>query len=385
MKCTTVGEYSHVSHTVVYSSKEGTPRTNDKFRTKSYGNHHKSDSPLLQLPIDMIQDFPVSDSLHLIDLGIMKRLLIGWRDGNFGTYLTKLRAQEIEYLDDFLKKCKLPTEIHRAVRTLDCLSFWKASEFRTFLHYLSIVILPDILRKDVVEHFLTLFCAITICSSQSYFNFLPLAQELLKHFVEQYKYFYGSHYITSNVHNLLHVVNEVEKFGPLQNFNAYPFENQLYLIKRMLRQGNKPLSQIAKRLCESSTRNLSTIATNTKNTVPTVTVKKNMSVLHCQNFILSTKANDKYCLTHNGDIFEVKDILSEGNNITLHGQKIINRDVIFETPIKSSFLDMYKAEKSSDPLNVIDISPAEIKCKLVNITHNNTLYFLPLLHTIKVD
>lgn len=333
----------------------------------------------------MIEAFPVSDSLHLIDLGIMKRLLIGWRDGNFGTYLTKLRAQEIEYLDEFLKRCKLPTEIHRAVRTLDCLAHWKASEFRTFLHYLSIIILPDILRQDVVEHFLTLFCAITICSSQSYCNFLPLARELLKHFVEQYRYFYGSHYITSNVHNLLHVVDEVEKFGPLQNFNAYPFENQLYLIKRMLRQGNKPLSQIAKRLCESSTGNLSKTAKKTQNTVPTVTVKKKKSVLHCHNFILSTKPNDKYFMTQNGDILEVKDILCEENNITLHGQKMIKRDVIFEKPIKSSFLDMYKAEKCCDPLNVIDINPAEIKCKLVNISHNNILYFLPLLHTINIQ
>lgn len=39
-------------------------------------------------------------------------------------------------------------------------------------------------------------------------------------------------------------------FGILQSFNAYPFENKLYLIKNMLRTGNKPLSQIAKRLGE---------------------------------------------------------------------------------------------------------------------------------------
>lgn len=36
----------------------------------------------------------------------------------------------------------------------------------------------------------------------------------------------------------------------LQTYNAYKFENKLYLIKNLLRQGNKPLSQIAKRLKE---------------------------------------------------------------------------------------------------------------------------------------
>ena len=35
--------------------------------------HHKCTSPLEELEIDMVEDFPVSDSLHLIDLGIMKR------------------------------------------------------------------------------------------------------------------------------------------------------------------------------------------------------------------------------------------------------------------------------------------------------------------------
>lgn len=69
----------------------------------------------------MIEDFPVSDSLHLIDLGLMKRLLIGWRDGNFGIYLTKWNASDIEKVDNFLNDCVMPTEIHRSVRSLDVL------------------------------------------------------------------------------------------------------------------------------------------------------------------------------------------------------------------------------------------------------------------------
>lgn len=285
-------------------------------------------------------------------------------------------------MDAFLKNCKLPTEIHRAVRTVDCVAYWKASEFRTFLHYLSVIILPDILRGDVVEHFLSLFCSITICSARSYRHLLPLAKDMLKHFVQQYKYFYGSHYITSNVHNLLHVVDEVEKFGPLQTFNAYPFENQLYLIKRMLRQGNKPLSQIAKRLCEGTKGNPSVIK-KTKSTVPYVTTHRNISVIHLQNFILSSKPKDKYFMTNWDDIFELKDIISDKENkIILYGQKMKDKDVIFETPIKSSYLNMYKVEEPYHSTEIIEISPDEIKCKLVCISHKNVLYFLPLLHTV---
>ncbi|CAG5038376.1 unnamed protein product [Parnassius apollo] len=37
LKCTTVGEYSHTSHTVVFSTKEDSPRTDENFRAKLYG------------------------------------------------------------------------------------------------------------------------------------------------------------------------------------------------------------------------------------------------------------------------------------------------------------------------------------------------------------
>lgn len=57
-------------------------------------------------------------------------------------------------------------------------------------------------------------------------------------------------YLTSNVHNVIHVVNEVERYGELDSFSAYPFENMLGKIKRLLRSGNHPMAQVAKRIVE---------------------------------------------------------------------------------------------------------------------------------------
>lgn len=54
----------------------------------------------------------------------------------------------------------------------------------------------------------------------------------------------------SNVHNLIHLVEEVKKFGKLQIFNAYPFENKLSSIKRTVRNRNKPLQQKGNRLTD---------------------------------------------------------------------------------------------------------------------------------------
>lgn len=85
LKCTTIGEYNYASSTNVFPRTECPKRTDADFRAKAYGRHHKEDSPLLQLNIDMIEQFPVGDSLHLLHQGVMKRFLLGWK----GTLFTR--------------------------------------------------------------------------------------------------------------------------------------------------------------------------------------------------------------------------------------------------------------------------------------------------------
>lgn len=48
-------------------------RTDEHFRSRYQPQHHLGYSVLEKLQIDMIRAFPTSDSLHLLDLGIMKR------------------------------------------------------------------------------------------------------------------------------------------------------------------------------------------------------------------------------------------------------------------------------------------------------------------------
>lgn len=206
-KCTIVGKYSYVSHCNIFSKTDCPKRSDKHFRERAYEGHHKYSSPLESLPINMIDDFPVADSLHLIDLGIMKRCLLGWRDGTFRNFGMKWSANDTLNISKFLRQCKLPSEIHRAVRGLDCLPQWKGLEYRSFFYYIGIVILKKFLPYNVYEHFLVLFCVITICSSKVYTDhFLELADEMMQHYVEEYREIYGEEYMTRNVHNLLYFV-----------------------------------------------------------------------------------------------------------------------------------------------------------------------------------
>lgn len=48
-------------------------RTDESFRDRENPLHHKENSLIENLPIDMILDFNTSDALHLLHLGVTKK------------------------------------------------------------------------------------------------------------------------------------------------------------------------------------------------------------------------------------------------------------------------------------------------------------------------
>lgn len=141
-----------------------------------------------------------------------------------------------------------PREIHRAIRSLDDLSYWKGTELRSFLLYFGVVVLKDYLPSDVYRHFLDLVCATTIC----YDIYWHIAKTYFERYVERFGDIYGIHGIGSNVHLLTHVYDDVKLFGNLNSISAYPFESRLNFLKLRLKQPKLPLEQITRRVIELS-------------------------------------------------------------------------------------------------------------------------------------
>lgn len=234
-------------------------RTDEGFRAGMYIGHYREQdnkriqSPLLRLQINMVLDIITSDSLHLLHLGIMKRLIVSYKDGHNDCDNMKWPERQVRLISAVLTEQKMPCEIHRAVRGIDTICHWKASECATFLNYLGVGLLKLFLIDDHYKMFLNLFCAVTICSTEYYRHFLPAAQGLFDEFIKQhYKLFKSA---TSNVHNTTHIAAECERFGTLPSLSAYPFENHLFEIKKLLRSGKLPLPQISNRLTEMAYRN----------------------------------------------------------------------------------------------------------------------------------
>jgi hypothetical protein len=62
--------------------------------------------------------------------------------------------------------------------------------------------------------------------------YLPYARELITHFVQGCEAIYGNTFVVYNVHNLLHLPDDVEFFQTsLNDISCFPFENYMQQLK----------------------------------------------------------------------------------------------------------------------------------------------------------
>jgi hypothetical protein len=225
-------------------------RTDVSFRSQKNEEHHKAVSPLCNLPIDMVTTFPI-DYMHQVCLGTMKRLLLTWmRCGKRDLRLSALQIEEISNRLLHIKKY-IPDLFARKPRGLNEVDRWKATEFRQFLLYTGKIALKGILRNDLYRHFLCLNVAISILVSPKLcLLHSKYAENLLKYFVLKSSELYGKEFIVYNIHSLIHLSKDAEKFGCLDECSAFAFENYLQRLKKLVRNGKRPVVQIAKRLGE---------------------------------------------------------------------------------------------------------------------------------------
>lgn len=370
-------------------------RTDKDFRQKIDTHHHKRDSPLLPLPINMVEDIIVCDMLHQLHVGIMKRQLLGFTGQIKNNKSVRWDCRRMGDINKFLSNCSMPSEINRAVRGLDCISFWKASEFRTFLLYLGPVILKDNINSEAYQNFLSFFCAITICSCYKYLIHLDAAHALLINYIEVFINIYGINSVVSNIHNLCHLTEEVSRFGPLPTFSTYPFESKLFQIKNLLRNGSKPLVQVARRMGEFNSllvykpnhnpRTYPFVTSPTKsisNLVPNGTFYKKVH-LNKSTSLSSDNAN-RWFLTNDKNIVSMKYGVVIDDKIFILGNALKSKHNFFTSPMHSSSLNIYMSNGDINKDKLFSIDQINLKFVCVRYENDKVLQnvFFPLLHTV---
>lgn len=343
-------------------------------------------TPLLQLPnLDMIQDIVVSDSLHLLHLGVMKRLLTTFKDGHAGfDGTTWTKATQIE-IDKILHNTKTPLEFHRSIRGLCDLTHWKASECAVFLNYVGLAIFEEFLHGTYYTHFISLFCAVTICSTDYFRSRLHVARQLLWQHVAMHKLLLKT--VTSNTHNLVHIVNEVIRFGSLPTISGYPFENELYQIKRMLRSGNRPLQQVANRLNEQmldganefkfdrESKQYPVLRHQIKNTE-----RFNEVMIRDGLTLNSLKFADRWILTVNKELVAMNYAMKNG----IYGRELVNKIPAFTLPLMSDRINTFKS-KDCELGNEAMFEYSSVLCKLFPSRNSTSTFFVPIHHTYMIS
>lgn len=366
-------------------------RTDNDFRLKLQKDHHTGSSILESIPnINMVKDFP-SDPMHLIFLGIVKKLVSLWCNRKHKQKLSFYQMSEIsKLLRD--QRVNIPSEFNRKSRSLFESKRWKATEFRTFVLYIGPVVLKFILNPDRYIHFLTLHVAITILSNSKYMKqYLDYVKSLLQYFVETFITLYGKENASHNLHNLLHIC-DAEKFGTLQEFSAFPFENYLQSILKMIGKNNNELQQI---VCRISERNYC-INCNLKIEHNELEAKPKffnshfngplMNFHNCnqfnkvifEQFILTIHEPNNYCSLKDGSIIFIRNFVVNNNGSFVIGNKCQALTDFYILPCESSKLGIYMINNVGN-LDSWDLEQIENKCVLLKFKNKKVVF--PLLHS----
>jgi hypothetical protein len=128
---------------------------------------------------------------------------------------------------------------------------WKATELRQFLLYTGPVGLWQVLPEPLYQNFLLLLVGMSLLINPKLCDkYCDYAKSLLITCVENMKVLYGMGMMVYNVHGLVHLADDARVFGALDNLAAFPYENKLKSIKRLVRKPSFVLQQISRRLRE---------------------------------------------------------------------------------------------------------------------------------------
>ncbi|XP_067217090.1 uncharacterized protein [Linepithema humile] len=380
----------------IYSRTTCEERNEQSFKERRQPQHHLDNeiSPLLKIPgFDPVKSV-VLDSMHLLFLGITKTLLNnivfgGPKNSGIGPRNRLLLSNLLHGLSG-----QIPSEFQRKTFDIGNLKNWKATQFRFFLLYSGILVLRHVLPTDKYKHFSLLYVACRLlCSDDLAILNAENAKKLLILFFRLLPKFYGSHIQSINFHNLIHIADDVTHIGcSLTSFSAFPFENFLMTLKKLVRTPNNPLSQVANRLKEI---NLNTNIKIVQSISVTDYVKKKSIYLgnHMTKIIFKSITWNEMIITNtspnnvvqlkNGNIIQINKIYSLKNDVlnqeklSLKGSLYYDTRDVFNYPYKSSNVGLWQVNLSKYRC-VFHVKEIKHKCVLLNI--KNITYCTKLLH-----
>ncbi|XP_026830024.1 uncharacterized protein LOC113563100 [Ooceraea biroi] len=366
-------------------------RTDESFACYVDQKHHHDISPLTDIGILMVSEFSL-DYMHLVCLGVMRRLLLKWI------------KQKREY--QFSSKCKRTvtnlllaavkvwrSDFSRKPRSLDEVKRWKATELRQFLLYFAPVVLKNYLPRLVYQHFLLLHVAITIFIREDLHKCMHSeAAETLRDFVKKgtSPELYGETFPVYNVHGLIHIVDDVKRFGVLDNVSAFIFKNELHRIKHLIRGRSKPLQQLVNRMTEIEINGFATakarqdgiVESSLQRASPTAELQggSNYSKYIHNGKTLTLRDGDNFAMLHDSTIIKVINFYKNPVSEWVIGKKFVQYTDLYSVPLKSSKLGIFVVEKLSDLPRKYPVKKIRYKCVAIPLEKRGAYAIYPLVN-----
>lgn len=389
-RCCVRGEY--VANRVIYPIENLQLRTDESFREQQNREHHHALSPLLKInpPIDLIRSFTL-DSMHLVYLGVMKKLLHYWLHGDVNIRMGYNAKSQLTQLLVLLQK-QIPQEFQRTTRSLAEVERFKATEFQFLILYAAPVIFSKTLSARAHKNLLLLHVACRIlCSKELAIKYCQNAKIFLTSFVVLAPKFYKIECLSGNMHNLIHLADDVEYMKcPLSDMNAFPFENTLGKMKRLIRNGNKPLAQICRRLQEIDCLQQEKTAIKQGATKiihklqPDLSGKTTVKRVQYKGVILTPTSPNNTVFLNSGVVLEINDIYIPPNHhaIVISGIFLTKKKSIFTYPCDSEDLKMWVVSKKN--ASTMRCGLNEVLQKMVSLDISEQRceknFVMPLLH-----
>ena len=364
-KCTQSGY--HNGEKMIFSEINAPLPTDAAFDKIKDEDHHRGSNPFDGLQLGMISQFPL-DYTHLVCLGVMKRLIMLWVSG---PKTVRIGPRVLERVSQNIKKCSffIPREFARKQRSFVECRRWKATEFRLFFLYVGPVVLKGEIAEQVYQNFMLLSVSIRIFVDPLLcLKHCDFVESLLLAFVDHFEKFFGSSNLVYNVHALIHLVNDLKKFGSLDNFSSFPYECFLYKLKRLIRSPKHALRQLIARLQEKSATQLFTLKAprhlvqpilkkeHTCGPVPpNYSYCRQYNMLCLKVFTITTEQPDN-CFEVNEDIAFAVNILQNSSNIY----------VVFR---KFKMIESYFSSKALHIKKVSDLDKSLDVCHIICLPH----------------
>jgi hypothetical protein len=200
-------------------------------------------------------------------------------------------------------------------------------------------------------------------------------------FVKNASILYGKGMLVYNFHSLIHLAEDCKKFGKLDNFSAFPFENASQGLKRLVRKPDKVLQQLVSRLAERArpkikTANKKRVQLKKKHEtgpVPNIDICRNMTQygqLLTSKFFISCALGDNCFMTEEGRPCLVRNILWNPESVIL---AVVEYFLVIEDFFHYPLAETYAVVPVEALSHKFACMPSESNCSFI---------LIPLIHSM---